>query len=71
MTPPKVLTFLDSFRGHGQLSRVVLVHIQEIIVEVGRFSTTTAAGHFSLAGTTIWARLVAVADALESLVAGN
>ncbi|OLP85355.1 Alpha/beta hydrolase domain-containing protein 17A [Symbiodinium microadriaticum] len=38
---------------------------KEIIVEVGRFSTTTAAGHFSLAGTTIWARLVAVADALE------
>ena len=36
MTPPKVLTFLDSFRGHTQLSRVVLVHIQEIIVEVGR-----------------------------------
>ena len=32
-----VLTFLDSFRGHAQLSRVVLVHIQEIIVEVGRF----------------------------------
>ncbi|CAE7250880.1 unnamed protein product [Symbiodinium sp. KB8] len=37
MTPPMVLTFLDSFRGHAQLSRVVLVHIQEIIVEVGRF----------------------------------
>ena len=37
MTPPKVLTFLDNFRGHAQLSRVVLVYIQEIIVEVGRF----------------------------------
>ena len=34
-TPPKVLDFLTNFGGHAAPSQVVLVHIQEIIVDVG------------------------------------
>ena len=35
MTPPKVLDFLANFGGHHELCKVTLVHIQEIIVDVG------------------------------------
>ena len=35
MTPPKVLDFLHNFAGHQELSSIGLIHIQEIIVDVG------------------------------------
>ena len=35
MTPPKVLEFLNNFWRHTDLACAIVVHIQEIIVDVG------------------------------------